>query len=176
MARFWQRTKDSITAPAQYIQTTDSVSRPMAVMMSLLGIFLVGALIVGLVFAGRWGYEQITGKDSKPASGQVSTGDSSQNAGGTTESSETGSGTITNRTPGTSSSTNDVQNSTSPRGTTGSSATVNGSATTPTNTGSGNTATSVPNTGPENLVALFVITSLASALAHRLYLQKRLKD
>lgn len=170
MARFWQRTKDTVTAPAQYIQTTDSVSRPMAVMMSLLGIFLVCALLVGLVFAGRWGYEQIAGKESKPASGQVSTGDTNQNSNGATQSTDTGSATITNRTPGTSSSTNDVQNSTSPRGTSGSSATVNGGTTTSTSTGNGNTATSVPNTGPENLIALFVVTSIASALAHRLYL------
>lgn len=176
MARFLIRTKDNLTAPAQYIQTTDSVSRPMAVMMRLVMIFVIIAILFCLFFAGKWAYDQITGNNdapSNPAAG-ISSGESVSNSTSegsgstaTVTSNGTGSAVVTNRTPGTSSSTNDVQNSTSPRGTTGATTTVT------TNNSTTNT-NAVPNTGTGSLVGVFVIASTLGALAYRFYLEKTL--
>ncbi len=163
MARFWQRTKTQLTAPAQYIQTTDRVSRPMAVMMSLVLFFVAIAIIVGLVFAGIWGYNKVTGNSSKPASPitGISTGVStdSKNDGATQGSS--GAAAVTSNGTGTATvTTNQPANSSS-------SATTNQSTAT--------TAGSVPNTGAGSTLGIFIAATILGTLLYRSILIRRLQ-
>lgn len=167
MARFWQRTKDNFTAPAQYIQTTDSVSRPMAVMLSLVMLFVAIAILFCLFFAGKWAYEQITGKNDKPAnpttgitttppstdSGSSTTSEGSGNT-ATVTANGTGSAVVTSRPEGTTSTTNNATQG-------------NSSNTT--------AASNVPNTGTGSMLGIFAVSSVIGTLAYRTVLIRRMK-
>ena len=150
MAKFWQRAKDQLTAPAKYIQTTDTVSRPMAVMMSLVMLLIVIAVILGIFFAGKWSYSQIANKSTKPnkPAAVVSVKEPAKPA----KSSESQNTQATNSSVGT--------NANSPATDTAQQST---------------TSSAVPNTGPQNLVILFVLSTFMGALIYRLFLLKRLK-
>ena len=166
MARFWQRTKDQLTAPAQYIQTTDSVSRPMAVMLALVMFFIACALIVSIFFVGKWGYEQVTGKNDAPADpitgistggvtdSKVDSSTTSPNTNGATVTPTTGgTATVTTNQPAASSSVSTTQN-------TGSQSTT--------------TAATVPNTGAGSTLLVFVISSSIGMFIYRAILVRRL--
>lgn len=157
MALFWQRTKNQLTAPAQYIQTTDKVSRPMAVMSALVMFFVGLAIIIGLIFASVWGYHKITGKNSKPASPitSVSTGESSDANNSSTSQKPNGSATVISNGAGTTTVTNQQASTT---------ASITGST----------TSSSVPNTGAGSTVTIFVIATIVGTLLHRAVLIRKL--
>lgn len=164
MALFWQRTKNQITAPAQYIQTTDKVSRPMAVMSALVMFFVVIAIIVGLIFAGIWGYNKITGNNSKPANPitGISTGESTDSKPNSTT--QGSSSTATN-------------GSTSTNTTSGQAATNNSSASSSASTQAANTTSTsaVPNTGAGSTIAVFIVSTIIGTLLYRVVLIRRLQ-
>ncbi len=153
MARFWQRTRNWLTAPTKYIQTTDSVSRPMAVLMSLLAVFGIIAIMIGIFFVGTWGYDQIAGKSSKPANPVSGISKPSEPA--------------IDKNPSSG-------NSTTPSAPSGNStAGQNQTSVAPTATNQSSANSGVPNTGPGNLFGLFIAASIIGALAHKLYLYRR---
>jgi hypothetical protein len=43
---FWSKRKDSMQTAGGYIKATDSVSRPMALLMTVVGILIVGGLLL----------------------------------------------------------------------------------------------------------------------------------
>jgi cytoskeletal protein RodZ len=59
---FWSKRKDSVSKAGGYIKAADSVSRPTAILMTVLGILVVGGLMFGIFSATRWAYTQIAGK------------------------------------------------------------------------------------------------------------------
>lgn len=158
MAGFWNRRKNNMANPPQYIQTTDTVSRPQTILMSLLIIFVVGALIFGLFLGIKWGVDKINSDDGPkqaPISTSPATGDNGSNT------------VVTPSTPGQIAGGSTATNST-PQ-TTGSA-----SSTTASSNSSTSTATNIPNTGPENLVAVFIASTIIGALGYRTLLLRKL--
>lgn len=168
MARFWQRTRDQFTAPAQYIQTTDTVSRPLAVMTSLLMLFFAIAVILGLFFAGKWAYNEIAGNNDVPAnpvtgiSTGISTAPPSEDSSKSADSNSNGTATVTPNSPGTATVT-----ANQPTG--GSSTSASTSSST-----SSSSATSVPNTGTGSLLGLFIGSTIIGTLFYRAILIRRI--
>lgn len=166
MARFWQQTKDRLTAPAQYIQETDSVSRPLAVMMTLVLFFVAAAVVVALLFAGKWGYDQIAGNNNAPAnpvtgistgastSSGMSSGASNQNTGSTATVTSNGAGTaaVTSTQPSTTSVTSSTSSQTS----------------------TSTSVSAVPNTGAGSMLAIFGLSSVIGMLCYRFMLLRKL--
>jgi hypothetical protein len=165
MARFWQRTRDNITAPAQYIQATDSVSRPMAVLASLLLFFVIAALLIGLFFAGRWGYAQLTDRNSGSSTGQISTGQAPKPE--TAPATNTDTTTPAGSNQGGVTATTPESATTVPRGTT-SPNTPNAVVNAVQN------PTAVPNTGTGSAIVVFLVATVAGTLLYRIYIIRQL--
>ena len=128
MALFKRRT----TYSKDYLQATDTVSRPMAIGSALLTGLLVAGAIFGIYLAGRWVYNRVNTTDSNTPSATV---ESDKN-----NSTNNGSDSSQNGTNGNSRST-DQQNS-------GSSTTNGSSGSSPTSiTGQSGQSNTVPSTG-----------------------------
>ena len=57
MARsFWNKRKDSMNKAGSYIKATESVSRPTAFVMTILGILVIGGLFFGVFWGARWSF------------------------------------------------------------------------------------------------------------------------
>lgn len=139
----WKKTKEDVTPP-QYVQTTDTVSKPAAVLMTLVMIFIGFAVIFSLFLAGRW----LLGGDNNEVSTPTPTGEQLENS-----TASNGGVTVTPTQPGqvttdssqsraTNTSTSLSQNSTSAQ---------QNSSTSQTSTTSNSSASTVPNTGPSAL-------------------------
>lgn len=176
MAGLSKNSKEKFTAPAHYIQTTDAVSRPLAVMWSLFILFVILAVFVGIFFGGRWTYNQVTGKNNQGDSiTKVVTGESLAN-------STSGTATVTATTPGSaavttgSSSSVAVDTPTQPASNStsaASSSAATSSTAAPTATAAP-VATTVPNTGMGSVLGIFVVSSLLGALVYRTVLVRKL--
>ncbi len=177
MAGLTKNGKEKLTAPAHYIQTTDAVSRPLAVMWSLFILFVILAVLVGIFFGGRWTYYQVTGKNNQGDSiTKVVTGESLAN-------STSGTATVTTTTPGSaavttgSSSSVAVDTQTQPANSSTSAASSSTAATSssaaPTTTATP-VATTVPNTGAGSILGIFVVSSILGALIYRVVLVRKL--
>lgn len=63
MARLFKRGADKLTEPAKYIQASDSVSRPLSVLLTLALLCACVAIVVGLFFGGKWLVNEISGDE-----------------------------------------------------------------------------------------------------------------
>jgi len=114
--------------------------------VTLVGIFLVGLLMYGVFTSSRWAYSRLTGPDSPVASTQ-NTPDEEPVAGSTQAQTPTAPTT--------------TAPSTSP-------VTITSSTTTRTpQTTSQSTSSTLPNTGPGNWGALFVVSSSLAYVVYR---------
>jgi hypothetical protein len=141
----WKKTKEDVSAPPQYVQTTDTVSRPAAVMMTLVMVFIGFAVIFSIFLAGRWLIGGDNNEVSTPTPSGEQLGNSTTSNGGVTVT-PTQPGQVTtdsNQNRATNDSTTQNQNSNA------SSQQTSSSTQTPT-TGS-LSADTVPNTGPSTL-------------------------
>lgn len=172
------RKKNSISGASEYVRATDTVSRPMAIVMVLFIVCAVVAAAFSLYLGGKWVYERWRGDDnSTTTTTQTTTGssneqksDSSAPASTTppvsseSSSSTTSAGTTTSGSGGASSSTNASGSASTASGTPGTS-----SSTTPT-TGS---SSDLPSTGPENIMAVFVVSTIIGTVVHYAILSRR---
>jgi heme/copper-type cytochrome/quinol oxidase subunit 2 len=55
----------------QYFKETSAVSRPLAILMTLIILFICAAVVFGLFLGGRWTYRQIFGDNSATEQVQV---------------------------------------------------------------------------------------------------------
>ena len=175
MAGLTKNSKDKLTAPAHYIQTTDAVSRPLAVMWSLFILFAVLVVLVGIFFGGRWTYNQVTGKNDQPSSiTKVVTGESLENSTSTATVTETTTGSAS-VTSGSSGSVAVDQPATSGSSNTSSTqASSTSTATTSSTTTAAPVATTVPNTGTGSLLGIFVIATIAGTMGYRAVVVRKL--
>jgi LPXTG-motif cell wall-anchored protein len=60
---FWSKRKSTISNAGGYIKAADSVSRPTAILLTVLGIVIIGGLLFGIFAGTRWAYTQLTGKN-----------------------------------------------------------------------------------------------------------------
>lgn len=169
MAGFWNRRKNNMAGPPQYVQPTDTVSRPQTILMSLLMIFVAGAIIFSLFLGIKWGIDKINSDDgkkpapisTKPVSGE-STGGST-----TTPGQVAGGSTATNSSTQTSGSTSSSTTSTSGSANSGSAAS---------STATTSSAKVVPNTGPTSTLAVFLITFIVSTFGYYAVILRRQKS
>lgn len=70
---FWSKRKATIDTAGGYIKAADSVSRPTAVIMTLLGILIVGGLLFGVFTGTKWAYSKLTDDGNNVATTQKGT-------------------------------------------------------------------------------------------------------
>jgi len=151
MALFNKRKDDKLEV--DYLQTTDTVGRPTAVLFSIIMVVVLAAAVFSLFLGGRWLYEHLDGSDQATTEVVVNP--------------------ITVVPPTASNSSNN--------GATGSSTTSNGggtSSTSPSSTQSGTTtstqtSTSIPATGSTEVALLFMLTVIAATALHYTWQRKR---
>lgn len=157
---FWSKRKDSMQTAGGYIKATDSVSRPMALLMTVVGILIVGGLLFGVFATTRWAVGKITNDDTSTIS---STDNGSNNNGSSTPNSG-GTGTNTAQVaPGPSITATTSTSTTTPSAPTP----------TPVATPPATTASAIPRTGSSNYISVFMAIALLGYLAYR---KKQLQD
>lgn len=62
---FWNRQKQDYEAASAYLRSADSVSRPMAILLSLLGFLIILSVVAGAFFGGKWVYGRLWGDDNE---------------------------------------------------------------------------------------------------------------
>jgi len=63
----WSKRRASVKNAENYLKATDVVSRPMAILMSLVALIIIVALLYSAFLGGRWAYNKIRGNDSHVA-------------------------------------------------------------------------------------------------------------
>ena len=150
-----------------YLQTTDTVSRPMALIFTLLIVFVVGAVAFSLFLGGRWLFQNLDGSNAPkvqvvenpitvttPSAASTSSNTTSNSSGSTSSASQTKPSTTTSTAASTSSTATQTATST------------------PT-TGPSTTAESIPATGPTEVLGVFIVTMLLATFAHNVWLRKK---
>lgn len=146
MASFWSKRKESMNKAGSYIKATESVSRPTAFIMTILGILVIGGLFFGVFWGARWSFEKLSGSgdnDTKPKNVAVS------NSGSSTSSNTSGSTQTVTETSSTSTTTPSTP------------APVTPPASVPA------TTANLPHTGPGSTTAFFFAVMLISYLIYR---------
>ena len=152
MARsFWSKRKDSMNKAGSYIKATESVSRPTAFVMTILGILVIGGLFFGVFWGARWSFEKLSGSGDN--------GKKSSDVAVNTPSSNPSNGTSTSK-PVTETSSTSTTTPSAPKPTPA-----------PANVPA--TSTNLPHTGPGSTTAFFFTVMLISYLAYR---KKQLQD
>ena len=144
---FWSKRRSSAEAAGNYLKATDSVSRPTALIITILGILLVGGLLFGVFSGVRWAYTRLTNDSDTVAttstSGPTNSGDNRPAASQPPA-----------PTPQTPPSSGSITATSSTTTTTPSSPQASTTTTTPSR---------VPNTGPtENYIALFSLVAVTA--------------
>lgn len=164
------RNKNSISGAGDYLRATDTVSRPMAIVMVLFIVCAIAAVAFSLFLGGKWAYDRWKGdKAETTTTVEVPAEQTSTTPQQTTNGSvPSGSGSAANTTP-TQTTGSSANTSLSGLGTsTAVSANNTTSASTPVVTGA-----SVPNTGSADVVAVFVVATAVGTLARYAVLVRR---
>jgi cytoskeletal protein RodZ len=150
---FWSKRNGTMSTAGSYIKATDSVSRPMAAVMAVVGILVIGGLLFGVFTGARWGFAKLAGTDTKPKTTKVATNKTPKSTPSQTPSTQT----EPVATPAPAVTATSSASTTTPSSTT----TVN-------NEGKAKTApAAVPNTGPGSNAALFMGVLAVSYLVAR---------
>lgn len=150
MARsFWSKRKDNLQTTASHVKNTNSVSRPTALLLTLVGILIVGGLLFGVFTGTRWIIAKVSEED-------VAT---------------TATTSTTTTQPPSSTNTQPTQTNPAPVGGPSVTATSSTTTTTPSTPAATTTQplsanTSLPNTGPGNYLGVFIAVALLGYLAH----------
>ncbi len=150
---FWSKRKNDMSTAGGYVKSTSAVSRPTALVMTVLGIVVVGGLLFGIFSAARWSFGRLTDNDTTPKPANVATSN-------TTTSPSDNSTSNTNTAPSVT--------ATSSTSTTTPSAAPKPATTTPAVVATAN----LPHTGPVSNTALFVGLLVVSYLVYRKKLLK----
>lgn len=162
----WFKRSKNPYATDDYLQTAETVSRPMAVLYTIIMVFVVGALAFSVFFGGRWLYEHLDGSN-KSTTTVVENPITTTPVNGATSSAETSSGkpssgssSSSNNTTASSSSQSQSSNATSQGSTATTQATV--------------AADSIPATGPTETLMVFIVSVMVGTVAYQLYVRKRI--
>jgi cobalamin biosynthesis Mg chelatase CobN len=158
-----------------YLNAADTAGRPMALASILFTLLFIAAVALLLFSAGRWAYNQFIQEDAPVAttSEQAANDAATTNPiDGTPSDSASGEGSESAGTNNQASNNSSEQNTTGGSGATttsdasSSEAASGTTATSTTPTTGASTPESVPNTGPESLLAIFAATVVIGAFAH----------
>lgn len=173
---FRRKKKDDVPAEIQeYYQAERRERAGVAWLVALLTLLLTVSIVLALFFGGRWVYRRVTDDGNKQASTQSET--TSEQSTESPESAPTNSGPASQQPspppPASESSASPPPSSESP-------ATPSPNPTpapvTPQSVPSAGPVSppeQLPNSGPGNIIASFVIISLVGAVAHRLFWARR---
>ena len=165
MALFKKKTvTTNIPELQEYYAAQKNDSAAKAWMLAIVTLLVTVAVLVGLFFAGRWTYRQLTKKKATTTTQTITTDTATSTTPSVPSSASTGSSTP--------STTSNSSNTTSGSGTAAQGVTPTQSATT--NTNAQAAVTTVPNTGPGNTVAVFAAVVVISYVAHRKYTLNKL--
>ncbi len=155
---FWSKRKQDIQSAGSYVNDTNSVSRPMAALLTVAGILIVGGLLFGIFAGTKWVITELTDDNTS----NVATIDD-------------GNDNIPVNTPGTTTTpTPATQPTPTTTSTTTPSPSITATSSASTNIPSTPAVKTVPNTGPrENYLMIFLATSI---VAYFIYRKKLLKD
>jgi hypothetical protein len=141
-----------MTTAGGYIQATDAVSRPTAILMTIFGILLVGGLLFGIFSGTRWAYGKLTDKSGKTTITQTTKTPAST--------------TTTTKGPSITATTSTATTTPSTPAVTPPTATAPVVATTPVNT------SKLPQTGAGSNIGVFVTLTVLGYIAYRKKLLK----
>lgn len=159
-----------------YMQNTQTVSRPVGIVLTILTILVIGAAIYVLFLGGRWVSQNLDGTnvpkeetvsaDVTAEAPQDPNSNSANSTGSSTSGSSQaagGSGPSTATPTGDNSSSSSQSNSIASTGPTASS----NSSTTP-------AGSTIPATGPAEVITLFAVSTMLGLVAHNLYIRKKM--
>ena len=167
---WFKRTKNPYGTD-DYLQTAETVSRPMAIVYTIVMVFVVGALAFSIFFGGRWLYQNLDGTNQTkttvtenpittiPVKGETSSAETSN--GGSSSSSSTGSNSSSSSTTSSGSSSTNTN-------------TTSSSNSSSTQTQSTVTATSITATGPTEVLLVFVVSTLLGIGLFQVYIRSRI--
>ena len=138
-----------------YLQTTDTVSRPLATVFMILMVIVLSAAVFSIFVGGRWLYEHLDGSNTPTAEVVVNP---------ITETPPVAASTTNNGSSATVTPTN--QQSVSVTGTTNATVTTGGASANPATTPATSQPQTIPATGSAETVSLFVITVVVATLGH----------
>lgn len=154
---FWSKRKNDMSTAGGYVKSTSAVSRPTALVMTVLGIVVVGGLLFGIFSAARWSFGKLADNDTTPKPANVATSN-------TTTSPSDNSTSNTNTAPSVTATSS--TSTTTPSAT--STTTSKPATTTPAVVATAN----LPHTGPVSNTAVFVGLLVVSYLVYRKKLLK----
>ena len=173
---FWNRNKNTVTPEFEEYYMAEKKERVgLAWLLALVTLFASVIAVIGLFFGGRWLYRKINKRnDNKVALTQIS-GDEKKD----TSSTDTQPATDTKTTPDATKPSDDATGkgidkvlngeATAPKTETPSSnGTVAGTNTATPNTAQTTPGKSLPNSGPGDMVKVFVITSAAGTVFYKI--------
>ena len=178
----WFRRKNDVA----YLESTQTVSRPVGIVMSVLTVLVIGAAVFSLFLGGRWLYNNLDGsnesKDENVSLDVTATSPESTDNKGTSGGTTTDSGSQTTSGGGEASSSSNNSAAGTGSGTTSSGSSGSSQTTGSTNTGATTTTTSgaqnnqsaaeIPATGPVDTLAIFIIAATLGTGVHALVSRK----
>lgn len=144
-----------------YLQTTDTVNRPTAVLFTIIMVAVLAAAVFSLFLGGRWLYQHLDGSD-KPTTTVVVTNPVTETPVGGAASTSSGSSTTSSGTTSTSSGSSTTASNSG-----------NSTPATTTTTSSSSSAQSITATGPTETITLFIATVIIASLAHYAWQRNR---
>lgn len=166
--------EETTTLPEPSVYDTPPNERPwMAWILSFVTLLVTVLVVIGLFYGGRWLYRKATHKPAKVATTQNQPESTPEESKDTTSDSDQSNDTSSSDANSSSSSNN--SSSTPQTGTSSTStstpSTSSGSNTSSTAAGKGSSS-NLPNTGPGDMVSIFVAISLLGYLTHRYLVAK----
>lgn len=165
----WFRRTNKSSAETDYLQTTETVSRPLALVFTIIIVLVMAAAVFSLFLGGRWLFQHLDGSD-KPDTTLIVTNPITET---TPSASSTSSDNSSNASTNTSGSQNTSNNTASSTAANSSNTTTNTTqATNTSTTSSSSAATSIPATGTSETAFVFVVTVLLGFIVHTLWLRR----
>lgn len=163
----FSKKKDSKIADAQeYLRSTDNVSRPTAILMSLVAFVAVFAIVFSLFLGGRWLYDWLRDESSRDDTTQVVTTNGTTEADSSEQNSDQNNGLGITVIGG---NGEEIASDVGSRLNQPQETPVN----TPQNTQVAGATDQLPNTGPASNALIIAVSVVLATAAHNLYLRKR---
>ncbi len=71
----WSKRRKMVKDAENYLKATDVVSRPVAVLMTVIAFIIIGLLLFSVFLGGRWAYHKIKGDESSVTTTTTPTSD-----------------------------------------------------------------------------------------------------
>jgi hypothetical protein len=160
----WFKRTDDPTVKDDYLQTTDTVSRPMALVFTVLIVLVMAAVVFSLFWGGRWLFQHLDGSDQVKV--QVVTNPITVTT--PTAASVTANGSATSGSSSSGSANSGGSSTVAGSNNQTQSANTNGQA-----TQQAISATAIPATGPTETLTIFLTVVLLATIGHSIWQRQR---